>query len=345
MKIPIFVLTGFLCAGKTTLLRHLIQSPQFKQSAVIINEFGEIGIDHDLVREVEGEHTTLLNAGCVCCTIRSDLVAILHELFLKRVRMVIPEFQHVFIEATGLADPVNLVQTILNDPIIQQYYQLEGLLNLIDAQQVLAHIEQYPTIKKQLHLADYILLTKTDLISAEQKKQVYNMCYQLSPLVKIQEVVHGQLDPAMLTRFKQVHLEDFLHEALNVQIDHDHSESSEEDKHAHHSTIALESVLTFNWDQIGHFSCSPEMIQQYFAQLLKQCGTHILRLKGIFYCHTPAHPYLFQGMQHVLYPYEKIKTGQIPKEKPHNKLVILYDSDQIDADCLAQLSTFFYQRT
>lgn len=342
MKIPIFVLTGFLCTGKTTLLRHLLQSPQFRQSAVIMNEFGEIGIDHDLVREVEGEHTTLLNAGCVCCTIRSDLVAILHELFLKRVRMVIPEFQYVFIEATGLADPVNLVQTILNDPIIQQYYQLEGLLNLVDAQHVLTHIEHYPTIKKQLRLADHVLLTKTDLISAEQKKQIYDMFYQLNTGVQIQEVIHGQLDPAMLTYFKKVHLDAFLHDDMCPQNHH----HVQEDQTPHtHQTISLESVLTFNWEHSGHFSCPPEIIQAQFTALLKQCGAHILRIKGIFYCGSSTTPYLFQGMQHVLYPYEQIKTGLISKEKPHNKLVVLYDADQIDPTCLAQLSAFFYHRT
>ncbi len=323
MKISIFLITGFLCSGKTTLLRTLVQSPQFKKSAIIINEFGEIGLDHDLIREIEGEQTTLLNAGCVCCTIRSDLVDILHDLFLKRVRMQIPEFQSVFIEATGIADPVSLVQTLMHDSVVTSYYQLEGILNLIDAQNVLAQLPAHPTVKKQILLADDILLTKTDLIDEIQHQEVRRTLRAFNPNARIHCVTQGQLDPQILHDFHRIHLEHFL---TRVPA---------------HPHVHTPTLLTFNWERGGKMACSLTALHTYLKTFLKQNGLAILRLKGIFHCDGEKTPFIFQGMQHILYPHEAFKIS--PTSVYHNKLVILYDTALLASSHIEQLSDFLYK--
>lgn len=130
--IPVAILTGFLGSGKTTLLRRLLSYPQFAQSAVLINEIGEVGIDHHLVREVHEEAIVLPN-GCLCCTVQGDLVNALRELLFGRGRNGFARYTSVFIETTGLADPAPVVQALIRDPVVMQHYRLDGIVTTVDA--------------------------------------------------------------------------------------------------------------------------------------------------------------------------------------------------------------------
>ena len=131
-RIPVSVLTGFLGSGKTTLLRELLRKPEMGDTAVIINEFGEIGLDHLLVAKAS-EDMVVLNSGCLCCTVRGDLVTALRDLYLKRVRGDVPEFNRVVIETTGLADPAPVLHTLMNDPLVSARFRLDGVVTTVDA--------------------------------------------------------------------------------------------------------------------------------------------------------------------------------------------------------------------
>ena len=156
---PITVLTGFLGAGKTTLLNHLLKQPALAGTAVLVNEFGEIGLDHLLVRKLDAD-TVLLNAGCLCCTVRGDLARALRDL-LPRARR--DEIRRVVIETTGLADPAPILATLLSDPVAASAYRLDGVVTVVDAVNGGAHLDAQPEAVRQVAVADRIVLSKTDL--------------------------------------------------------------------------------------------------------------------------------------------------------------------------------------
>ena len=159
---PVTVLTGFLGAGKTTLLNHLLRQPELARTAVLVNEFGAIGIDHLLVEKID-ENTVLLNAGCLCCTVRGDLVRVLREM-LPRARR--GEISRIVIETTGLAEPAPVLATLMGDPAVASVYRLDGVVTVIDAVAGLANLDTRPEAVRQVAVADRIVLSKGDLADA-----------------------------------------------------------------------------------------------------------------------------------------------------------------------------------
>ncbi len=160
--IPVTLLTGFLGSGKTTVLNHVLKQPDMAATAVIVNEFGEIGLDHLLV-ERSSEDVVLLNSGCLCCTVRGDIVDTLTNLFVDRVKGKVPYFTRVAIETTGLADPAPILHTLMTDPIVAARYMLDGVVTTVDAVNGAASLDRQPEAVKQAAVADRLLLTKSDL--------------------------------------------------------------------------------------------------------------------------------------------------------------------------------------
>ena len=160
--IPVTLLTGFLGSGKTTVLNHVLKQPGMAATAVIVNEFGEIGIDHLLV-ESATDDVVLLNSGCLCCTVRGDIVDTLLNLFVGRANGKVPHFSRVVIETTGLADPAPILHTLISDPLIAARYTLDGVVATVDAVNGSGTLDRQPEAVKQAAVADRLLLTKADL--------------------------------------------------------------------------------------------------------------------------------------------------------------------------------------
>src|SRR6516162_10210791 len=195
--IPVTLLTGFLGSGKTTVLNHVLKQPDMAATAVIVNEFGEIGLDHLLV-ERSSEDVVLLNSGCLCCTVRGDIVDTLTNLFVDRVKNKVPFFTRVAIETTGLADPAPILHTLMTDPIVAARYMLDGVVTTVDAVNGAGTLDKQPEAVKQAAVADRLLLTKSDLAEPAVRQAMEGRLKVLNPSAPIVPVAHGAVDPALL---------------------------------------------------------------------------------------------------------------------------------------------------
>ena len=193
-KIPVTVITGFLGSGKTTLLNHLLERPEFARTAVIINEYGEQGIDHELITFAR-EKVLLLENGCVCCALRGDLQQTLRDLFLARRGGEIGDFERVLLETTGLADPGPVMQTLLTDTMLLGHFRLNGVVTCVDACLALSQFQAHVEAVKQVALADRIIITKSDQAPAEALSKLKIKLTELAPLAQISTAQHGVIAP------------------------------------------------------------------------------------------------------------------------------------------------------
>ena len=192
--IPVNVITGFLGSGKTTLLNRLLRSPQLARTAVLVNEFGEVGLDHLLLETLDAE-TVILQSGCVCCTIRGDLADAIRKLFSRRERGAVPRFDRLAIETTGLADPAPIISTLLAEPVIRHHFRLGNVIVTVDAINGPLHLAQNPELIKQVAVADRIVLTKTDLAAAPVAGELKAALVRLNPTAPILEAASDPLAP------------------------------------------------------------------------------------------------------------------------------------------------------
>jgi G3E family GTPase len=284
---PITVLTGFLGAGKTTLLNHLLRDPALARTAVLVNEFGEIGIDHLLVETIKDTDTVLLNAGCLCCTVRGDLARVLRNLLPKARR---DEITRVVIETTGLADPAPILATLLNDPVAASAYRLDGVVTVVDAVHGNAQLDQQPEAIRQVAVADRIVLSKTDLADPGSLRA---RLAHLNPGAPILEGLQsaaallkaGPFDPGSKIPDVQTWLDAQAYE--HAEHDHHHHHH---DPHIQAFCITLEEPL--HWQGIG----------TWLEMLLATQGEHLLRVKGILNLAGQDKPVVIHGVQHLMHP-------------------------------------------
>ena len=310
-RIPITLITGFLGSGKTTLLTRLVRDPLMARAAVVINELGEIGIDHDLVT-MSSENIALLANGCICCSVRTDLQDTLRELFARRRAGEIPDFDRVIVETTGLADPAPVVQTLASDTLLAAQYRLDGLVTLVDAVNALMQLRDHTEPIKQIALADRVIVSKSDLVDEAQVQAVLDAVADINPGAKVSIAVQGQIDPAELTglglasaRAGVVTLS-FLGEALQGDALGEGPESREcpEGRERPERSLSRRSALhdasirthtlrfeqPFTW---AAFSAALELL----ATLR---GPDLLRIKGIV--NVEGQAVVVQGVQHIFHP-------------------------------------------
>lgn len=305
-KTPVSLVTGFLGSGKTTLIASLLRRPELGETAVIVNELGEVGIDHHLLRRVD-ERTVLLSSGCVCCTLRGDLADELRDLLDRRDLGEIPPFRRVVVETTGIADPAPIVGTLVSEPLVKHHYELDGIVATVDAVNGL----RGPEAVKQAAIADTLVVTKVDLADPAA---VEERLRRLNPAAEVVEAAFGDVDPSRL--FGRPHRD---------------PRELPPDVRAHEDDIAAFTLVldeAVDWTAFGI----------WLTMLLQARGQDVLRVKGLLDVGGPG-PLLLNGVQHVVHPPEHLDAW--PDEDRRSRLVVIgrgLDRAAVDASLGAFLA-------
>jgi G3E family GTPase len=299
------VLTGFLGAGKTSLLNRLVTDPALAETAVIINEFGEIGLDHLLVKPIR-DGVVLLQSGCLCCTLRGDLVDALEQL-LRDLDNGRAMFRRVILETTGLADPAPVLQTAMVHPYLVMRYRLDGVITVVDAVNGETTLDQHLESVKQAAVADRIVLSKTDLVrSAERTDRLIARLRALNPAAPILDAAAGEATPTHLLGCGLYDPERKIPDvkrwlAAEAYADA-HAEHLHDHEHHHHDVNRHdERIRAFAFDAA---TAIPRPMLEMFLDLLRSMhGENLLRLKGIVkIAETPTRPVVIHGVQHIFHP-------------------------------------------
>jgi G3E family GTPase len=309
-KIPVTVLTGYLGAGKTTLLNRILSEPHGKKYAVIVNEFGEIGIDNDLVIGAD-EEVFEMNNGCICCTVRGDLVRILDGLMRRKGK-----FDAIIVETTGLADPAPVAQTFFIDENVGRKTRLDAVVTVADAKWLNDRLKDAPEAKNQIAFADVILINKTDLVTPEELSEVEARIRGINPYAKVHKTERAKiaLDQVLgrnafdLDRILDIE-PDFLggdgddHHHHDHDHDHHHDHHHDHDhKHAH-SHGGLKHYHDEDMQSISLRSDKPLNPDKFFPwvqELVQKEGPQILRCKGILSFKDDNERFVFQGVHMIL---------------------------------------------
>ncbi|MGI9116556.1 MAG: CobW family GTP-binding protein [Gaiellales bacterium] len=309
-RTPLTLITGFLGSGKTTLLSELLRDPLLGDAVVLVNELGEVPLDHHLLREVD-EKTVILDSGCVCCTIRTDLVDELRDLEVRVHRGEIPAFRRVVVETTGLADPVPVLATLLSDPMLSAHYMADGVVACVDAVNAPLQAERQPEWTKQVVVADRIVLTKTDLADADAVA-AEALIRARNPVAEIIPGVAGDVPAARLIGLGVLADERRAEQvtAWLDAVDHGHGHDHAHDHHAGVHAIALRFDEPLDWT----------MFALWLAMLLQSRGDDVLRVKGLLDTGADG-PLVLHGVQHVIHPPSHLAAW--PDEDRTSRIVLI----------------------
>jgi G3E family GTPase len=312
---PVTLLTGFLGSGKTTLLRRLLHDPALRDTAVIINEFGEVALDHLLVERLD-EQMVLLGSGCLCCTVRGELAAAIRDLHSRRARAVVPSFRRLVIESTGLADPFPVLSTLRADPVLRHHFRAAGVVATVDAVNGLGQLDGYVESMRQAAIADVIALTKTDIADEARVAPLVERLRAINPTAPLVRVAEGPLPvEALLSAgtgaFKAV--AEVTGPAAHVK--------------ARAFSITVDEPL--DWSSFG----------VWLTMLLNRHGASILRVKGLLNLRGEARPVAVHGVQHLVHA--PTHLAQWPDDDRRSRLVFIVDGLEPD---LIQRSFFTFAR-
>ena len=333
-KIPISVLTGFLGSGKTTVLNGLVRHPDMARALVIVNELGEIGLDHELVERATDD-VVLLQSGCLCCSVRSDLIETLQAMRRKAERGEVPAFDRVVIETTGLADPGPILQAFMAEPSVTSHFQLDGVIVTVDAVNAGSTLGRHGEAVRQAAVADRILLTKTDLAPPAQAMAVEVDLARLNPAVPILRTMPGKtIDPALLFGLA---LYDPSSKSADVRrwLDWDRAPAHAghgrpraarpvADDASRHDARIRSTSLVFEAPIAG------EALDRWLNSLLRFRGPDLLRFKAIVNVAELPGPLVLHGVQHVIHPPVMLKEW--PSDDRRTRMVFI--THDIDEDAL-----------
>ncbi|KMZ13420.1 putative metal chaperone, involved in Zn homeostasis, GTPase [Candidatus Burkholderia humilis] len=320
-RIPVTLLTGFLDSGKTTILNHLVQQPELADVLVIINEFGTIPLDHQLVAHSTDNVVMEMSSGCLCCTIRGDLITTLRDIHWRFSREGQRQFDRVLIETTGLADPAPIIHTLMTQAEVATRYRLDGIVTALDLATGSETLDLHAEAVRQVAMADVLLLTKGDLIKPRQRSALdHRLDSSINPAAPRLDVPNGVVAPDSLlnlgffsTDGKTPDVKRWLRE--EAYADHQHATGAEHDdghhhgEHhpSHHHGRDTHDVNRHD-DHIRAFCFSlkepiPEVVlAAWLETLLRFAGSNILRVKGILNVEGHDRPYVIQGVQHIFHP-------------------------------------------
>ncbi len=333
-KIPVTVLTGYLGAGKTTLLNRILSEPHGKRYAVIVNEFGEIGIDNDLVVGAD-EEVFEMNNGCICCTVRGDLIRILEGLMRRKGK-----FDAIIVETTGLADPAPVAQTFFVDQDVQDAAKLDAVVTVADAKWLSARLKDAPEAKNQIAFADVIIINKTDLVSPEELREVEARIRGINPYATLHRSVKAdvpldavlgknafdldrilEIEPAFLEAEDHDHHHHDNDHECGPDCGHEHHHHGHDHGHHHHHDHGHGGLKVVHDEQMQSLSLTidgdvdPNKFMPWVNELVQREGPNILRSKGILALKDEPKRFVFQGVHMIL-------DGDVQREwKPDEKRV------------------------
>ena len=276
-RIPVTILTGFLGSGKTTLLNRILTEQHGLKIAVIENEFGEIGIDHELVINAD-EELFEMNNGCICCTVRGDLIRILGNLLKRK-----DKFDHILIETTGLADPGPVVQTFFVDEQLKEKLAVNGVVTLVDAKHILQHIDENGEAEEQIAFADVILLNKCDLATAEELDGLEKRIREVNALATIHRTTRAEIAIDKVMDVGGFNLD------RAMEVNPHFLEGGHHHHHSHISSVGIES----------DGDCDGKKLNDWLSKLVQEKGADIFRMKGVFAVKNQPERVIFQGV-HML---------------------------------------------
>jgi G3E family GTPase len=343
--IPIAILTGFLGSGKTTLLNCVVRQPAFSDTLVIINEFGEISLDHLLVTQSNEIVVTEMDSGCICCSIRGDLARTLREIGWRFSREGKRKFKRVMIETTGLADPAPIIHTLMTDDFIASRYRLDAVITTVDSVNGMQTLDRHPEAIKQVAVADRLILTKNDLIDETQLTDLQHRLARLNPTAQQLRVLNGETDGQAFFGARLFFLDQkapdvlgWLNESayagtikqagnasdtfryqpitgkLSKQQFQKKQKVAQQDIHGHDDHIR---AFSFTFDT----PIEPELFDQWLGLLMAFKGPDILRVKGMLNLKHRSGPIIIHGVQHIFHP--PVELAEWPSEDHRTRIVFI----------------------
>lgn len=315
---PVNLITGFLGSGKTTLLQRLLADPALADTAVLINELGEVGLDHHLLERID-DTMVLLQSGCLCCTIRGELSSAVRELHSRRERGEVPRFRRLVIESTGLADPFPILSTVQADPVLRHHFRLGNVITTVDAVNGLAQLARQPENTKQVAVADRLVLTKTDLVAAPAADELVARLHRLNPSAPLWRAAEQPLDaPGLLAHdlFATASRSESARRWFAAEL-------------AAGGTVAPPTQVTRHDDGIQAFAVTFErpvdwtLFGLWLTMLLNRHGERILRVKGILNIPDSPTPVAIHGVQHLVHP--PVHMSAWPDAGRGSRLIFIVD--------------------
>jgi len=288
---PVILVTGFLGSGKTTLLRRLLRDPALADTAVLINELGEVGLDHHLLERID-DTMVLLQSGCLCCTIRGELAAAIKNLHSKRERGVVPAFRRLVVESTGLADPFPILSTVHADPVLKHHFRLGNVITTVDAVNAMGQLDRQPESVKQVAVADRLVMTKTDLAAAGTIDRLVDRIRRINPAAGLRRSADRDVDAKALLSpgtFDGSGAGRWLAADFSPAPD-DHQHGSRHGDDIRAFAFSLDDAI--DWTMFGI----------WLSMLLNRHGKEVLRVKGILNVAGTDTPVAVHGVQHLVHP-------------------------------------------